>query len=37
MSEYFWEQKYLGRRKEVELDVVNYATKSDFEKCNTGF
>ena len=22
---------------EVELDVSNYATKSDFEKCNTGF
>ena len=29
MSEYFREQKYLGRRVKVELDLSNYATKVD--------
>ena len=31
MNEYFPEQKSLGGRVKVELDVSNYATKVDLE------
>ena len=31
MSKYFSEQKSLGRRVKVELDLSNYATKADFK------
>ena len=31
MNEYFPEQKSLGGRVKVELDVSNYATKADLE------
>ena len=33
MSEYFPKQKYLGKLK-IELDLSNYATKTDFKKYN---
>ena len=31
MSECFPEPKYFGRRRKVELDLPNYATKVDFK------
>ena len=31
MSEYFPEPKSFGRRKKVELDLSNYATKVSFK------
>ena len=31
MSEYFPEQKYSGGRRKVELDLSNYATKTDLK------
>ena len=31
MSEYFPKPKYLGENVKVELDLSNYATKSDLE------
>ena len=31
MSEYFPEPKFLGKRVKVELDLSNYATKTDLE------
>ena len=31
MSEYFPEPKSLGRRVKVELDLFNYAAKTDFK------
>ena len=35
MTEYFTEPKFLGGRVKVELDLTNYATKSDFIKIMT--
>ena len=37
MSEYFSEQENLRGRVKVELDVSNYETKSDFQKCKKCF
>ena len=34
MSEYFPEQNSSGRRQKVELNLSNYTTKANFEKCN---
>ena len=34
MSEYFPQQKPLGGRVKVELDLSDYETKSRFKKCN---
>ena len=31
MSEYFSKPKSLGRKKKVELDLSNYATKADLK------
>ena len=31
MSEYIPEPKYLGRKVKIELDLSNYATKTDFK------
>ena len=35
MSEYFPEQKSLGRRVKFELDLSNYTTKADFKTATT--
>ena len=34
MSEYFPKPTFLGENVTVELDLSNYATKSDLKKCN---
>ena len=34
MSEYFPEPKSSGERVKVELDLSNYAAKTEFRKCN---
>ena len=34
MSEYFPEPKSSGERVKVELDLSNYAAKTEFKKCN---
>ena len=31
MSEHFWEPKSFGRKVQVESDISNYATKTDFK------
>ena len=35
MSEYFTEPKSLGRRVKVELDLSNYATKTDLKNATS--
>ena len=34
MSEYFPKPNFLGPNVNVELDLSNYAIKTDFKKCN---
>ena len=34
MSEYFLELKSLREKVKVELDLPNYALKTDLKKCN---
>ena len=34
MSEYFLELKSLREKVKVELDLSNYALKTDLKKCN---